>query len=218
MAHSKRKLEAAEKNRQLLKMDLKSQQNRLNLRKEELNSVKKAAEDAQGSNFPPCLSFLFSKLYAIQIVCAWPFWFILERATTPGFSTSYATLRGCATAVPSFVRSSSPSLLNISKAIFRKAAASVLAVDERQSLDTLMREEKTIGRVWSQLREQFADAQNQRDTLEEEANVWTRKKSEVCMQQVVRIGSDKHNTAYIARRKGCLASSTAHEVTSGSRQ
>jgi hypothetical protein len=57
----------------------------------------------------------------------------------------------------------------------------VLAVNERQSLDTLMREEKTIGRVWSQLREQFSDSQTQWETLEEEANVWSKKKSEVCM-------------------------------------
>ena len=46
--------------------------------------------------------------------------------------------------------------------MFRKASASVLAVDERQSLESLIRDEKTVGRALAQLKEKHEKLSEER--------------------------------------------------------
>jgi structural maintenance of chromosome 1 len=60
-----------------------------------------------------------------------------------------------------------------------KASASVLAVDERQSLETLTRDEKTSSRALTGIRERHDGLQSRRDTLIEDAKVATARKTEV---------------------------------------
>ncbi|TFK73385.1 condensin complex subunit SMC1 [Pluteus cervinus] len=60
-----------------------------------------------------------------------------------------------------------------------KAQASVLAVDERQSLQTLKREEKVLGRSLAQLRERAQGYQEQRETRSKEAQALSEKKKEL---------------------------------------
>jgi structural maintenance of chromosome 1 len=63
--------------------------------------------------------------------------------------------------------------------IFRKAQASVLAVEERQSLDRLTREEKTASRTFSQLRDRQEELEQRRASLREDNDVHEAKKSDV---------------------------------------
>ena len=62
----------------------------------------------------------------------------------------------------------------------RKASASVLAIDERQNLETLTRDEKTAGRGLSQLKEKFSELDGKKGKLEEEVGIWGDKRTEVC--------------------------------------
>ena len=62
---------------------------------------------------------------------------------------------------------------------FRKASASVLAVDERQSLETLTRDEKTSGRTLAQLKDKLEQLTQKRDKLAEDEQTHTAKKQEV---------------------------------------
>ena len=64
--------------------------------------------------------------------------------------------------------------------IHRKAAASVLAVDERQSLQTLTRDEKTASRTLSQLKDKSEQQTQKREKLAEEERTLSQKTSEVC--------------------------------------
>ncbi|KAJ8472469.1 hypothetical protein ONZ51_g8497 [Trametes cubensis] len=59
-----------------------------------------------------------------------------------------------------------------------KAAASVLAVDERQSLETLKRDEKTTSRTLSQLKDKLEQLTQKRDKLSEEERTQSQKKAE----------------------------------------
>jgi hypothetical protein len=59
------------------------------------------------------------------------------------------------------------------------ASASVLAVDERQSLETLTRDERTAGCVLAQLKEKHKDRNHTKDRLTEEAKVHSERKAEV---------------------------------------
>ena len=61
----------------------------------------------------------------------------------------------------------------------RKAQASVLAVAERQSLETLGREEKTASRTLGQLKTQIEEMETKRNKLSEDANTQGEKKTEV---------------------------------------
>ncbi|KAH8082807.1 cohesin complex subunit psm1 [Cristinia sonorae] len=60
-----------------------------------------------------------------------------------------------------------------------KAQASILAVDERQSLETLSRDEKTTGRALTQLREKKENFVAKRDRLKEEQTTLTDRRSEL---------------------------------------
>ncbi|RDX49778.1 cohesin complex subunit psm1 [Lentinus brumalis] len=60
-----------------------------------------------------------------------------------------------------------------------KAAASVLAVDERQSLETLARDEKTAGRTLAQLKDKLEQFTQKREKLEEERHTQEQKKSDL---------------------------------------
>lgn len=60
-----------------------------------------------------------------------------------------------------------------------KAAASILAVDERQSLDTLTRDEKTAGRVLTQLTERQQGMEEKRGLRNEELGVLGERKAEL---------------------------------------
>jgi hypothetical protein len=65
------------------------------------------------------------------------------------------------------------------KFLCRKAAASVLAVDERQSLETLSREHKTISRTLGQLKEKQTGLEENRETRLADAQVQNARKTEV---------------------------------------
>ncbi|KAJ6561466.1 condensin complex subunit SMC1 [Mycena vulgaris] len=60
-----------------------------------------------------------------------------------------------------------------------KAAASVLAVDERQSLETLTREHKTITRTLGQLKEKQTGLEEKRETRMADAQVQSARKTEL---------------------------------------
>jgi structural maintenance of chromosome 1 len=64
-------------------------------------------------------------------------------------------------------------------ACLSKASASVLAIDERQSLETLTREEKTASRLFAQLSEKQQGLEEKRETLAEDARVQAVRKTEV---------------------------------------
>jgi hypothetical protein len=61
----------------------------------------------------------------------------------------------------------------------RKAAANILAVDERQSLDTLTRDEKTAGRALQQLTERQQGLEEKRNQRNEELGVLGERRAEV---------------------------------------
>jgi structural maintenance of chromosome 1 len=63
--------------------------------------------------------------------------------------------------------------------IYRKASSSVLAIDERQSLDTLTRDEKIASRTLTQLTERQQGLEEKRATRSEELTTQTSKKAEV---------------------------------------
>ena len=69
--------------------------------------------------------------------------------------------------------------LCLSRTYVRKASASVLAVDERQSLETLTRDEKTAARTLGQLTERQQGLEEKRGTRVEELRSQTDKKAEV---------------------------------------
>ena len=60
-----------------------------------------------------------------------------------------------------------------------KASSSVLAVDERQSLETLTREEKTAGRILAQLSEKEQGFEEKTATRTEELHQQNTKREEV---------------------------------------
>lgn len=62
---------------------------------------------------------------------------------------------------------------------FRKASASVLAVDERQSLETLTRDVKIASRSLTQLKDKHEDHVQKRDKLADDVRVHSHTKSEV---------------------------------------
>jgi len=61
----------------------------------------------------------------------------------------------------------------------RKAQASILAVAERQSLETLSREEKTASRTLGRLETQIEEMETKKNKLSENANALGEKKTEV---------------------------------------
>jgi hypothetical protein len=61
----------------------------------------------------------------------------------------------------------------------RKAAANILAVDERQSLDTLTRDEKTAARALTQLTERQHGLEEKRGLRNEELRALGERRSEV---------------------------------------
>lgn len=67
----------------------------------------------------------------------------------------------------------------------RKAQASILAVAERQSLETLGREEKTASRTLGQLKTRIEEMETKRNKLTEDANAQGEKKKEVTRPSVL---------------------------------
>jgi structural maintenance of chromosome 1 len=61
----------------------------------------------------------------------------------------------------------------------RKASASVLAVDERQQLEALTREEKTTSRSLAQLKEKQDGMEEKKATRTQELEAQNEKKAEV---------------------------------------
>ena len=57
----------------------------------------------------------------------------------------------------------------------------MLAVDERQSLKTLTRDERTAGRALAQIKEKHKDRNQTKIRLTEEAKVHSERKAEVCL-------------------------------------
>lgn len=78
-----------------------------------------------------------------------------------------------------FDLSSIGSSANIGVLLLRKAAANVEAVDERQALQTLTREEKTGGRALGGLRDTFKRFEEKKTTLEGEVGTLEERKAEV---------------------------------------
>lgn len=60
----------------------------------------------------------------------------------------------------------------------RKASASVLAVDEHQTLETLVRDERTTSRALAQLKGKHEELDQKKSKLVEEARVHSERKSE----------------------------------------
>ena len=63
---------------------------------------------------------------------------------------------------------------------FRKSSSSKLAVDERQTLETLLREEKTSSRTLAQLTEKQKGYEEKKELRSEDLRVQTARKNEVC--------------------------------------
>lgn len=61
-----------------------------------------------------------------------------------------------------------------------KAQANILAVDERQQLETLTRDEKTTGRTLAQLTERRQNLEEKNVTRNEDLNAQSGKRAEVC--------------------------------------
>lgn len=72
---------------------------------------------------------------------------------------------------------------------FRKASASVLAVSERQSLETLGREEKTAARNLSQGKIKVEEMEARKAKLTEDATTQEEKKDEVCIYALITGGN-----------------------------
>ena len=72
--------------------------------------------------------------------------------------------------------------------ICRKAQASILAVEERQTLDKLTREEKTTSRTFSQLRDRQEEFEQKRASLREDNDTHEAKRAKVRMCIVHRTG------------------------------
>jgi structural maintenance of chromosome 1 len=66
----------------------------------------------------------------------------------------------------------------------RKASASVLAISERQALETLSRDEKTAARTLAQLKAKHEDMERNRERLRGEEETQQANKSEVCIFRV----------------------------------
>jgi len=64
--------------------------------------------------------------------------------------------------------------------IFRKAQASILAVEERQTLEKLTREEKTASRTFAQLKHRQEEFEQKRASLREDSNLYEEKRTDVC--------------------------------------
>ena len=96
----------------------------------------------------------------------------------------------------------------------RKAEASLLAVDERQALDTLNREEKTASRTFTQLNDKQEEFQRKREKLKEDIDVQGRKKDEVAHSALL-----LHELDYLTTRNLNLpAGGVSCVATSGSQQ
>lgn len=63
--------------------------------------------------------------------------------------------------------------------ICRKAQASVLAVEERQTLERLTREEKTASRAFAQLKDRQEELEQKRASLREDSDVYEGKRTDV---------------------------------------
>ena len=63
----------------------------------------------------------------------------------------------------------------------RKAQASVLAVEERQTLEKLSREEKTTSRTFAQLKDRQEELEQKRTSLREDGDLYEGKKTDVRM-------------------------------------
>ncbi|KAI0647638.1 cohesin complex subunit psm1 [Trametes meyenii] len=94
------------------------------------------------------------------------------------------TVQNAADAAQELQRQTSQTNLSLSEESLEeyrrlKASASVLAVDERQSLETLSRDEKTSGRTLAQLKDKLDQLTQRRDKLTEEERTQSQKKAEV---------------------------------------
>jgi structural maintenance of chromosome 1 len=65
--------------------------------------------------------------------------------------------------------------------ICRKAQGSVLAVEERQTLEKLTREEKTASRTFAQLKDKQEELERRRASLREDGDSYGGKKTDVRM-------------------------------------
>jgi hypothetical protein len=101
-----------------------------------------------------------------------------------------------------------------------KASSSVLAVDERQSLETLTREEKTASRTLAQLSEKEQGFDEKKTTRTEELHQRNAKREEVglpvsCLQLKPHI---KNEAFFIAGTKNCVPTNGFDEYSTGARQ
>jgi structural maintenance of chromosome 1 len=67
-----------------------------------------------------------------------------------------------------------------------KAQASILAVEERQALEKLTRDEKTASRTFSQLRDRQEEFEQKRTSLGEDNDTYGAKRANVCVPIIVR--------------------------------
>ena len=177
LAHSRRKLNNAVKSKETLSKSETQLQTKLTSLQEELVSVKKAAERAQGATYPTCD-------FHAQIH---PFWY--SRGTPTDFRTQCGVGRGKSGRISSTVSVIFIALWSYVHVLYHsKASSSVLAVDERQSLETLTREEKTASRTLAQLSEKEQGFDEKKTTRTEELQQRNAKREEVglpvsCLQK-----------------------------------
>jgi hypothetical protein len=105
-----------------------------------------------------------------------------DRDTTETFDAQPVLERGKSSGIPQIVRSAAANL-SIDHLMIpsysRKASASVLAVDERQSLETLTRDEKTASRSLTQLKDNLKDLDQKNEKFVEDARVHSECKAQV---------------------------------------
>lgn len=168
IAHSSRKLNNAQKLEEQVSKDVERQDTKVRGYQGDLQSVQKAANEAQGKwqAYPRAIFFTNSVTEAQR------------RASQSNLSLSEASLEEYRRLFVCFIFLNGQ---NSCVGILRKARASVLAVEERQSLDRLTREEKAASRTFAQLRDRQEELEQRKASLREDNDVHEAKKSDVRM-------------------------------------
>ena len=174
LAHSTRKLNNAIKSKEALSKSESQLQAKVTSLQQELASVTKAAERAQG--------MIYFVIFILKLILCWH-----SRGTPTDFRAQCCSKRRKSRRISSTVcldlLSYAMEILTTCR-IHRKASASVLAVDERQSLETLTREEKTAGRILAQASDKAQGFDDKKITRTEELHQQNAKREEVRLRFV----------------------------------
>ncbi|OJT02266.1 Structural maintenance of chromosomes protein 1, partial [Trametes pubescens] len=107
-----------------------------------------------------------------------------QRRKLPSLQENLQTVQRAANAAQEVQRRAAQTNLSLSEESLEeyrrlKASASILAVDERRSLETLSWDEKTAGRTLAQLKDKLEQLTQKRDKLSEEDRTQSQKKAEL---------------------------------------